>query len=67
MSLDRNLSDYREAYDEAPEEFRFVIDRAFDGVLAAFREANWPVSTNDTAENLVSAITKFAILSKAQL
>jgi hypothetical protein len=63
MSLDRNLSHYRGIYDEADENFRSLVDLAFDAAQGVIKQAGWPAAEDDTAENLVTAIVKYATIS----
>jgi hypothetical protein len=66
MSLDRSLEGYHEFYAERyGTEYASVIDEAYDAVEQVFKNHGWPTSNTDRAEDLVSAIVKYAVLSKA--
>jgi len=63
MTLDPRLSNYREAYYDADPAFQKVIDEAFKAVEQVFKSHSFPTRNDETAENLVTAIVKFAVLS----
>jgi hypothetical protein len=63
MSLDRHLENYREAYYEADEGFRQVIDEAFRAAYNVFKAHGWPVNNNDPAADLETALVRYAVIS----
>lgn len=63
MSLDRRLETYHELYHEAGDTDRNTVDEAFEAVRDVFQSYGWETATNDYAEDLVSAIVKYAVLS----
>lgn len=64
MILDRNLRHYRDIYDEADENFRSLMDLAFDAAQGVIKQAGWAAAEDDTAEDLVTAIVKYATISR---
>ena len=63
MSLDPKLSNYREAYYEADQGFRKVIDEAFTAAYKVLQSHGWPVNNNDPAMDLEIAVVKYAAIS----
>jgi hypothetical protein len=63
MSLDPNLRNYSEAYEDADESFRQVISESFDAVAVVFRSHGWAMNGNDPAYDLETAIVKYAVIS----
>lgn len=66
MSLDRSLSEYREAYMEASSDFVLAIDEAFEAAQRVLKEAGFRVANDDHAENLVTAIVKYVVISSGK-
>ena len=63
MSLDKALSNYREAYDTADPDFKRVVDEAFTAAYQVFKHHGWPVNNTDPAMDLEAALVKYAVIS----
>jgi len=64
MSLDQNLTRYRDIYESADDDFREAVNEAYNAAVAVLRSHRIRVNGLDPAENLVSAFVKFTEDSK---
>ena len=51
--------EWHQVYEELHPDNREVIDNAVGHTVALFRDAGYTAATDDTAEQLVAAVTKF--------
>jgi hypothetical protein len=65
MSMDRSLTKYRDFY-EKNGSMQEIVDECFNAVSKKIKAAGLKVDNADTAENFVSAIAKFIVLSNYQ-